>query len=278
MADGYKRYLRLSLRERYTMNSIKIFMCENSIDGIFTAIYQAWSSGYGHNNVKIEEQCEKNNYSNMQLFSEYIMVKTDYELSLKVARSIKQKISDEVFEMVCRVALSDYPQKGDLIYRFLILGFHFGRDIVNHLSNDVVNQVFKINRNVRNEVHHFLGFIRFSEMENGLLVSVIHPKNNILSLVTPHFADRLPMERFAIFDKVRNICSLHIPNKPWVIAEIPDMNFDNNYNNLYSEHDEYKDLWKIFFENIAIKERINPKLQRNNLPIRFRKDMTEFLP
>lgn len=41
------------------MNLTKIFVCENSIDGIFTAIYQAWSSGYGHANVKIEEECEK---------------------------------------------------------------------------------------------------------------------------------------------------------------------------------------------------------------------------
>lgn len=40
------------------MNTIKIFQCEDSIDGIFTAVYQAWSSGYGHDNVKIEV-CEK---------------------------------------------------------------------------------------------------------------------------------------------------------------------------------------------------------------------------
>jgi probable DNA metabolism protein len=51
----------------------------------------------------------------------------------------------------------------------------------------------------------------------------------------------------------------------------------NLYDLLKNDSDEYQDLWKIFFENIAIKERINPKLQRNNLPLRFRKDMTEFL-
>lgn len=264
--------------ERYIMDTIKVFICENSIDGIFTAIYKAWSSGYGHANVKIEEQCEKNTYSSMQLFSEYIIVKTDPELALKVARSIKQKISEEVYEMVCYAALSDYHPKGDLIYRFLILGFYYGSNIVEHLSNDVVNQVFKLRRNVNNEAHHFLGFIRFSEMEGGLLVSVIHPKNNILSIVAPHFADRLPTERFVIYDKVRGKCALHVPGKPWVIAEIPDLEFSSNINSLNNIHDEYIDLWKTFFESIAIKERTNPKLQRNNLPIRFRKDMTEFMP
>lgn len=257
------------------MNNIKIFQCENSIDGIFTAIYQAWDSGYGHANVKIEEQSEDNNYSNIELFSEYIIVNTDFEQALKVSRSIKAKISIEAYEIVCRVALSNYQGKGDLIYRFLILGFHMGSSIVGHLSNDVVNYMIKLNRFVSGETHHLLGFIRFSEQENGILTSIIHPKNSVLSLITPHFVDRLPEERFVIFDNNRNKCSLHLPGKPWIIAEIPSKDIAD-YS--YIVDDEYEILWKKFFDNIAIKERINPKLQRNNLPIRFRKDMTEFIP
>lgn len=258
------------------MNTVKIFQCENSIDGIFTAVYQAWSSGYGHDNVRIEVKNEKDYYSNIRLFSEYIMVNTDLEKALKVSRSVRQKISEEAYEMACRVALSDYHEKGDLIYRFLILGFRIGKDVVNHLSNDVVNQVVKINRNVGREVHHFLGFLRFSQLENGVLVSVIHPKNNIISLLAPHFADRLPEEKFVIFDGFRNICALHMPGNPWILSDLPDM--DDNVIRQLENNDLYKDLWKVFFENIAVRERINLKLQRNNLPLRYRKDMTEFMP
>lgn len=259
------------------MNLIKIFLCENSIDGIFSAIYQAWSSGYGHANVKIEESCEKNNYTNIELFSEYICVHTDYDKAIKVSKSIKKKISEEAYEIICRVALSNYQGKGDLIYRFLILGFHVGASIVDHLSNDVVNKIFKINRFVSNEVHHFLGFVRFSLQENNILTSVIHPKNNILSLIVPHFVDRLPLEKFAIIDKNRNTCALHIPQKPWALVDAFELDSINEYHNT-DRYDEYKDLWKIFFDNIAIKERINPKLQRNNIPLHFRDDMAEFIP
>jgi probable DNA metabolism protein len=253
----------------------RIYLCDNSIDGIFTAIYLAWSSRYGHANIKIEEKCEGSKYSNIELFAEYIAVDTDFNLASKVSRSICQKISEEAYEMVCRVALSDDTGKADLIYRFLILGFSVGSRITQQLSNEIVNRVFKINKNVNNEAHHLLGFLRFSEQENGLLTSVIHPKNHVLTLITPHFADRLPQERFLIYDENRKVASLHIPGNPWILAEVPELDQDV-LNEVTSQEDEYKVLWKAFFDHIAIKERINPKLQRNNLPLRFRGDMPEF--
>jgi probable DNA metabolism protein len=253
----------------------KIYLCDNSIDGIFTAIYLAWSSRYGHSNIKIEEKCEGSKYSNIELFAEYIAVDTDVNLASKVSKAIREKISEEAYEMVCRVALSDFDEKSDLIYRFLILGFSVGSRIVEHLSNEVVNEVFRINKYVNNEAHHLLGFIRFSEQENGLLTSVIHPKNHVLTLITPHFADRLPNERFMIYDENRKVASFHIPGYPWILAEVPEI--DQSGMEIFSfREDEYRDLWKAFYDHIAIKERINPKLQRSNLPIRFRGDMTEF--
>lgn len=252
-----------------------IYLCENSIDGIFTAIYLAWSSKYGHSNIKIEEIREDGDYSNIELFSEYIPVNTDYTLATKVALSIKQKISLEVYEMICRVALSDYDGKADLIYRYMILGFSIGNKIIEQLSNEVVNRVFRVNKNVYNEEHHLLGFVRFSEQENGLLTSVIRPKNHVLTLITPHFADRLPQEKFLIYDEGRKIASFHVPGNPWILAEIPEFDEDSLDKVSFCE-DEYQDLWKAFFNHIAIKERINPKLQRNNMPLRFRGNMTEF--
>lgn len=257
------------------MKTTRIYLCDDSIDGIFTAIYLAWSSRYGHSNIKIEEKCEGSKYSNIELFAEYIAVNTDYELSLKVSSSIRSKISEEAYEMVCRVAFSDYCGKADLIYRFLILGFAVGSSIIEHLSNETVNQIFKINRYVSREAYHFIEFIRFSEQENGMLAAVIHPKNNVLTMITPHFADRFPQESFLIYDANRKLVSLHVPGKSWILAEVPDLDKEDLDSISFCE-DQYRDLWKIFFNNIAVKDRINPKLQRNNLPLRYRADLTEF--
>ena len=40
--------------------------------------------------------------------------------------------------------------------------------------------------------------------------------------------------------------------------------------------DEYTDMWKTFFEAIAIKQRRNTECQRNLMPLWMRKHVTEF--
>ena len=50
-----------------------VFVCEDSPEGIFTGVYDAWNSRLGHENVRLEVQGEYN-YS---LFSEYREVAVD---------------------------------------------------------------------------------------------------------------------------------------------------------------------------------------------------------
>lgn len=262
-------------RLRSEMKNKRILVCDGSLDGIFTAIYKAYDMRYGHEYIKIMEKSLDGFGMNYELFSEYIEIETDYELSAKVARSIKQKISYEVYEMTARAALSQMQGRSDVIYRFLILGFRMGKDVVHHLSNDAVSQIFVLNRNVGNEAHHFTGFLRFREVADGVLLSTIKPKNHILSILVVHFADRLNGEDFIIYDEGRGIAAIHPKNSEAFLMEIKEEMIEA-LNAKKSKEEEYVLLWKAFYESISIKERENKKLQRNNLPLRFRGNMTEF--
>lgn len=253
----------------------KIFMCEDSIDGIFTAVYDAWSSRYGHNNIEIQVQSGEHNNFNMELFSEYIEVPVNEEKTLKVTKAIKEKISEEAFEMVCYAVLSDEALKGDMIYRFLILGFSIGPKVVNYLGNDAVMNIFNLRRSVGNECHHFLGFVRFTETKDSILLSKINPKNDILRLIAPHFADRLNTENFVIYDEKRKTAVVHRKDLPWIYVMADEFNLDR-FRDLSDREEDFQLLWKTFFNTIAIDERKNYKLQRNNLPLRFRNNMLEF--
>ena len=46
----------------------------------------------------------------------------------------------------------------------------------------------------------------------------------------------------------------------------------------YEKELEYQQLWKAFFHSVSIEARNNPKLQSQNLPKRFWKDIVEFAP
>lgn len=255
------------------MKTKKIYVCEDSIDGIFTAIYDAWSSRYGHDNIAI--QVNSNNNFDMELFSEYIDVPVDEEKALKVTRSIKEKISEEAFEMICYAAFSDNPLKGDMIYRFLILGFAMGPKVVDHMGSESVMNIFNLKRNVGFECHHYLGFVRFIETKNKILLAKIKPKNDIIRLIAPHFVDRLNTENFVIYDEKRKTAVIHKSSLPWIYVQADEFNMEQ-FEDLSDREEDFQALWKSFFKTIAIEERRNPKLQRNNLPLRFRDNMLEF--
>ena len=66
----------------------KIFLCEDSIEGIFTGVYNAWESRYPKDYIKLSSEQE----SNYELFSETIDVETDIEKASKVARTIENDL------------------------------------------------------------------------------------------------------------------------------------------------------------------------------------------
>ena len=255
------------------MKTKRIYTCEDKVEGIFTAVYDAWSSRYGHDNIRIEVETAEGR--NMELFSEYTPVKTDMEKAEKVAQSIIKKISAEAYKMVCNAAWSDAAGKADAVYRFLILGFSMGSQVVNCLSNEAVMSIFTMNRSVGYEAHHILGFLRFKLSKDNILIARLNPKNNILFLIAPHFSDRFGSENFIIYDEKRKAAVLHRSGYPWVYSDEENLNIEK-FGEESEEEEMFQLLWKTFFDSIAIRERTNPNLQRNNLPLRFRSNMTEF--
>ncbi len=255
-----------------------IFICEDSLDGIFTGVYDAWDSGYGHNNVSLISNVP----DNYTLFSEYINVVPDIEKSKKVSRTLCNKFGMEVYQEICNAIMSDMIEKRDKIdkaeavYRTIVegLGMKQGSRVLENLSNPYIAKVFRLSRTTGNEAHHYLGFLRFRELSNGVLYALIHPKNDIIHTLATHFSDRLPNENFLIHDDTREIIALHKAGKGYIIVDASLV--DNNMLSNYSLQEElYNKLWEGFFNSIAIEGRINTKLQSQNIPKRFWKDTVE---
>ncbi len=250
-----------------------IYRCEDSAEGILTGIYDAWASVHRHEENRIEVCTGE--WEVPMLFAEYIDVIPDAEKSEKVQRSVRLRVSEEAYEMVMKAVLSGDPEKGEVIYRFLIYAFREGARAGKSYGNPWVMRLFEAVRNYDNESHHLKGFLRFDEQENGLLLARYAPKNNVLGDLMEHFSDRLNGENFMIFDEKRRIVGIHRIGTVWFVYRLNEEEY-RMFTSAYVKEDSYAALWKIFHRKIAIAERENPALQRNNLPLRFRPYMTEF--
>lgn len=247
-----------------------VFVCGEEPDDIWCGIYDAWMSRLGHANVRLEPSgCDA------ELFCEYRDVVRSAEKAAKVTDSIRSKLSEDIYESVYKAALSQDKYRSDKIYRFLIYAFAVGPKVVHMLQLPAVYELFSMNRHLRGELDHMLGFTRFSQMREGVLLAKIGPKNDLTVLLAAHFADRMPQENWIIYDDNRKKAAVHQAGGGWVMVLAESELWQER---LSQETDEavFENLWKTFHQSIAIKERENPRCQRTMLPLRFRNYMTEF--
>ena len=189
-------------------------------------------------------------------------------------KTIREKLSAKVQQQVYLASLSQDPQRADKLYRYLKVLFTLGPEAVDRLQIPEINAIFELCRNVTNEQHQMIEFLRFSQTGRGSLLAKIAPKNDVLELISPHFADRLPEENWLIFDEGRRKASVHRKGKSFFLTDVPEALAETWKKAV--EEEGYETLWKTFFETVAIRERTNPACQQNHLPLRFRPYMTEF--
>ena len=110
-----------------------VFVCEDSPEGIFTGVYDAWNSRLGHENVRLEVQGEYN-YS---LFSEYREVAVDRLKAQKVVRSVRRSLSELAYSWIYRTALSE---REDRATAFWSVGLAQGQ------QGDVSRKIYRYRR------------------------------------------------------------------------------------------------------------------------------------
>ncbi len=260
-----------------------ILQCENSFVGILTGIYEAYALRIPHwrINLQIEEE------GNLCLFSEYKKVEPDVQKAEKVSNTLQKKFGEKDFYTICLALASFSEKKAQAVYKTVVWGLSSGRrkNILGHLADDNVRTVMELGRQVENELHHLQGFLRFHELEGGILYAVMRPKSDIIMPLAEHFSDRLPMEDFLIYDEGRNQYAVHAAGKEWFMMQGESnkngddaVNAEEDMKRMQPSADDgyYQELFCRFCHTISIEARKNLKLQQNMLPLRFRPYMVEF--
>ncbi len=249
-----------------------VYSCKHQLEDILTCIYDAWNSEYGYKNIRLVFEP----IIQYSVFEDYIHVNSDMEKADKVMQAIKNKISPYVYRRVAFASMAYEEDIMDVIYHVLILGFALGPEVLNMTAYRDVMRFNEICTRLEREVCRFKEFSRFHDAGKGLYVAHIEPKSRLVAALGPVFEDRMPSEHFIIVDDVHKEAVIHPADQDWFVKILTDSEYERL---LQTEkiNDSYTDLWQVFFDTVAIQERISDKRQKNLFPIWTRKHAVEFM-
>lgn len=249
-----------------------VYTCLPNIDAMLTCIYDAWASGKGHQNIRLALE-PVGQYS---FTDEYIFVEENHAKAEKVMNAVNFKISPHVYSELAFAAMAYEEDVLDNIFHVMILGFAYGANVLEMVHYKDVMRNREIRTRLGKEVCSFKEFVRFHEIKKSVYVAHIEPKSRLLPAIADHFEDRMPSEHWMIVDDTHKEAVVHPKDEHYYFWYLNDDEFEQLLLT-ENENDEYTDMWKTFFDSIAIKERKNIACQNNLFPKWKRKHAVEFM-
>lgn len=244
--------------------SVMVVYCyDGSFDGLMCCVFESYDKNELPADVLPDD-------SELPLLLDTRTIETRTDRAQRVQKSIPQRMGYAALDFARRAFLTSLPSKELHILKFLRLGYQYGKSVLNRLTDETLHKLTVAVRQLNHEAHLFQGFVRFSET-GGVLTAQIEPKNIVLPLLVRPFSERYPGERFLIYDKTHGMVLLYQNGKAHICAaeafEQPQPS---------EEEIKFRELWRLFYKTIEIKERRNPRCRMSHMPKRFWSCMTEF--
>lgn len=243
------------------------YLYDGSFPGLLTCVYEHY---YGDRASGIYT---KENYQ-QTLLNSFRVVETDEEKANRVAAAVEKKISGRALRSAYRAWLSSVPGREMTILNYLVLGFRKGPSVDSLRGEEAVFALQSILKKISVEKERMLQFVRFSEMGSPgheILYAEVEPAHDVLELIGEHFADRFSTEAFIIRDVERNKAIVSAGGS-WYMAE--DFSPDK-LPEFTGEEEEFRRLWRTYYDHIGISERRNEALRRKFMPLRYARHLTE---
>lgn len=193
---------------------------------------------------------------------------TDLAKAERIRAYLLKNLGQDFLHMTRMAFLSRRDDRHTAIVKTIHLVCVRGRAALDSLDENVL-AFLACQHEVGMESHRFMGLLRFRQMTDGSMLATFRPRNNVLGLLMPHFSARFPKARLIIYDEERHLAGLaqrgHIEIRR-VEAVLPQ---DAPEEMLTQE------LWRLFFDTLAIQARKNPKLQRQHMPKYTWQNLTE---
>lgn len=252
-----------------------VFIYDKTFDGLLTAVFDAYFRKTFPDVLLSEGDA-------LPLFyDESFTVVTDEEKAARVWCGLQKKISSSALGCLTQSWLSELPEVDMLIFRYIRKAIDSPRSIETNFADSDVLQLARIWKKVDGERVHLLQFVRFQKTVDGTFFAAFSPDHNALPLVIDHFKDRFADQKWIIYDMKRRY------GYYYDLQEVALVSFDDDSRQAHlitgmldeslMDKDEklFQKLWKTYFKAICIKERLNPRKHKQDMPVRYWKYLTE---
>lgn len=220
------------------------------------------------------------------LFTELRHLDADSRKADRFFTDMNIRFSKPVVLDIGNCFLSEESGIEKVLLDFIRLLLAHGEGFTHNPANPTVMRVRKTSDKVSYEILRMQGFVRFRKLSSQYYYAAIEPDHNIVQFLAPHFTARFADQQWLIHDVKRQsgICydgkrCVFIPqiqiNPEIIAASQSGAGFGAARNLFAAEEDLYQQLWNRYFREIAIPERVNPKLQRKNMPVRYWRYLVE---
>ncbi|MDR1381549.1 MAG: TIGR03915 family putative DNA repair protein [Tannerella sp.] len=249
-----------------------IFLYDRTFEGLLSAVFDAYSLG------RFPEKLLPSG-DVLPLFTDAThTVATDGEHAGRVWQALEKKLRRNACNMLMHVWLSELAGSDELLFRYICKTFATTRNIAYNFGDADILEVEKIARKVSHEAQYIKQFVRFQKAADSIFFAPVNPIYNALPLTVAHFADRFSDQQWVIYDLRRRYgyyYDLHTAEEITLAADHHLLSGKPDESLMAGDEKRFQDLWKGYFKAMTIRERINPRLHKKNMPVRFWPYLTE---
>lgn len=254
---------------------MNIFLFDNTFEGLLTSVFEAYSRRTFPDILLIEGEP-------LPLFyDEVFTVIADREKADRVWHGLQKKLSASALTCLVQCWFAEEPETAMLLFRYIRKAIDAARSIETNFADPDVLEFSRMWKRVDWERLRLLQFVRFQKAADGTFFAAVEPEKNALPLAIDHFKDRYADQRWLIYD-IKRAYGYY-----YDLKEVRQVHFDENSRESHlvtgmldeslMDKDEklFQSLWKTYFKATCIKERLNPKKHKQDMPVRYWKHMTE---
>ena len=254
------------------MSTTIFYIYDGTLAGLLTAVFES----FDRKEANVTIICEGEPLPLFAINSHTVI--TQDEKAERVWTGLEKRVSQVSCKLIWYAALFEGPGNGQFIFDYLCRIFRSKKHFEMDFGDPDTLRMQQIARKVGHEQQYMRQFIRFQKCRDEIFFAPVAPESNVLPLNAEYFRDRFGDQKWIIYDTRRHYGFFYdLKQVQEITLDDEKLEAEGKLRNdiLAEEEILFQDMWRGYFSSITIRERINPKLHKKNMPKRFWKYLTE---